>query len=139
MRVNAFIRLTVIMAVSAAGALWMLAPPIEGSTLTVVMLAVLALTAELMGFLLPRGASGSISFIPYMTAVMLVPNVSALAAIVGVRAIVEIARRQGGVKFVFNTAQLLLSYSLAVIVYRLTGGVSLFSLRSLGVAGATLE
>jgi putative nucleotidyltransferase with HDIG domain len=138
MKVNSFVRIVAFLALSAAAALWMIAPPTEGSFSTVAMLALLALTADLMGFLLPRGAAGSISFIPYMTAVMLVPNVSALAAIVSTRVIVELARRRGGLKFVFNTAQLLLTYAIAVAVYRGFGGRSLYDFRHMSVAELTI-
>lgn len=110
----------------------------DWSLATVVTLAVVALTAELMGFLLPRGAGGSISFIPYMTAVVLVPNVAALVAIVGARAIVELARRRPMVKFFFNTGQLLLTYALAILAYRALGGRSLFDLRALSLAELTV-
>jgi putative nucleotidyltransferase with HDIG domain len=98
----------------------------------------LALTAELMGFLLPRGASGSISFIPYMTAVLLVPNVSALVVILVARTIAEAARRNSLLKLIFNCSQLVLSYGFAVGVYRAAGGVSLFSLTNLSVSKVTI-
>jgi putative nucleotidyltransferase with HDIG domain len=114
-----------------------LAPVTDGNFVTVSILAVLALTAELLAFLLPRGAAGSLSFVPYMTTVLLVPNSSALAAIVGVHAIAEIARRTGVVKFVFNTAQILLTYSIAIAIYRLLGGRSLFDLRPMAVSAVT--
>jgi putative nucleotidyltransferase with HDIG domain len=127
------------MAAIAGGALYHFAPPAGDWSLgTVVTLAVVALTAELMAFLLPRGAAGSISFIPYMTAVVLVPNTAALLAIVGARAIVEFARRPAPIKFFFNTGQLLLTYSLTILLYRTLGGQSLFELKELTVAQLTV-
>jgi putative nucleotidyltransferase with HDIG domain len=128
-----------LLAAAAAIVVWHLHPPAADWTIgTVAILAVLALTAELMGFLLPRGASGSISFIPYMTAVLLVPNFAALAAILCARLLGEIARKQEPRKAVFNVAQLTSAYSLSILAYNLLGGVSLFALRDIGVARATV-
>src|SRR6478735_7917743 len=139
MRVNSFVRFVCLLATVAAIALWRLYPPrADWSFGAIAMLAALALTAELMGFLLPRGASGSISFIPYMTSVLLVPNFAALGAIVGSRAVVEIVRARGPLKIAFNTAQLLLTYSVAIGTYVLLGGVSLFALQKMSVAEVTI-
>ncbi len=92
-----------------------------------------------MVFLLPRGATGSISFIPYMTAVLLVPNFAALAAIGLANAIAEIAKRRGVIKFAFNTAQLIVTYAIAIAVYRQLGGVTLLALTHTSAADATLK
>lgn len=140
MKVNRFVCLISLLAICAALLLWQQAPPnASWNFSTIATLAALAITAELMGFLLPRGASGSISFIPYMTTVLLVPNFAALGAIVGSRAVMEIVRARGGQKIVFNTAQLLFTYSVAIGTYVYFGGVSLFDLRSLNVADATVS
>ena len=86
MKANSFIRVVCTLAVLSAIALWKFMPPSADWTIrTVLTLAAFALTAELMAFLLPRGASGSIAFVPYMTAVMLVPNFAALLAIPAAR------------------------------------------------------
>ena len=139
MKPKSFVQLVCCFAVAATALLAHFAPAAgDWSLATVVTLAVVALTAELMGFLLPRGAGGSISFIPYMTAVVLVPNVAALFAIVGARAIVELARRRPAVKFFFNTGQLLLTYAIAIMAYRALGGQSLFDLRDLTLAQLTV-
>lgn len=139
MKPKFFVQLVCCLALIATAVLGYAAPaPSDWSLATVVTLGVVALSAEFMGFLLPRGAAGSISFIPYMTAVVLVPNVSALVAIVGARAIVEFARRREAVKFFFNTGQLLLTYALAILAYRALGGTSLFELRELTVAQLTV-
>ena len=139
MKANSFIRLVCLSAVLAALALWFYAPPSpDWAIRTVVTLAIFALTAELMAFLLPRGASGSIAFIPYMTAVMLVPNFAALLAIPAARVIGEAARRKDPRKTIFNIAQLTLAYSLAIATYRILGGRSLFELRNLRVPEVTV-
>jgi putative nucleotidyltransferase with HDIG domain len=139
MKAKSFVRHISIVAALASAGLWYAAPPADDWTIgTVATLAALALMGELMGFILPRGASGSIAFIPYMTTVLLVPNFAALAAIAAARILSEVAKRREAVKLVFNTAQLLLAYAIAIIVYRLLGGHSLFDLRSLSVAEVTV-
>ena len=135
---KSFVRLVCVLGIVASLLLYLIAPPAGDFSIgTVGALAVLALTAELMGFLLPRGAAGSISFIPYMTTVMLVPNFAALAAVGGANAIAEIARRRGGQKVAFNTAQLLLSYAAAIAAFRFLGGRSLFELHDLPASAVT--
>ena len=138
MKIRTFVQILCLLATAAAAAVWQMYPPSsEWSAGTVATLGAVALTAELMGFLLPKGASGSIAFIPNMTAILLVPNFAALLAIVGVRVIAELARRTGAIKFLFNTAQLLFSYAIGIILYRALGGVSLFELVHLSVADVT--
>jgi putative nucleotidyltransferase with HDIG domain len=139
MKPKSFVQLICCLAVVATAVLAHFAPAAsDWSLATVVTLGVVALTAELMGYLLPRGAGGSLSFIPFMTAVVLVPNVAALLAIVGARVIVELARRRPALKFFFNTGQVLLTYALAILVYRTLGGRSLFDLRDLTLAQLTV-
>ena len=139
MKTNSFIRIVCALAVASAFALWMYAPPSADWTFkTVGTLAVFALTAELMAFLLPRGASGSIAFVPYMTAVMLVPNFAALLAIPAARFIGEAVKRKDPKKTLFNVAQLTLAYSVAILAYRGTGGQSLFDLKGLSTTELTV-
>ena len=98
----------------------------------------MALTADLLGFLLPGGVTGSISFIPYVTAVLLAPNAYAVLAVVGSGAIAQLSRDRSAQKLVFNCSQLAVTYSVAIIAYRLLGGVSLFDLRTVSVAEVTI-
>ena len=127
------------LALVASAALWLVAPPSgDWSFATVATLAAFALTAELIAFLLPRGASGSIAFVPYMTAVMLVPNFAALLAIPAARFLGEAAQKRDPKKTLFNIAQLTLAYSLAIVVYRALGGRSLVELQGVRVAEVTV-
>jgi putative nucleotidyltransferase with HDIG domain len=101
-------------------------------------LAALAVTAELMGFLLPGGVTASISFIPYVTAVLLAPDAYALLAIVGAGGVAQLSRDRTAVKLIFNCSQQVLTYGGAIVIYRLLGGVSLFDLKSHSVSEATV-
>jgi putative nucleotidyltransferase with HDIG domain len=139
MRAKHFARLIWVLGIAAALLLWRFFPPApDWSLSTVITLAFLAITAEAMAFLLPRGATGSISFIPYLTTVLLVPNFAALLAISGARLVVEVAMRKRFFKTLFNVAQLTLSYSIAIAVYNWLGGMSLLALKHLTVAQVTV-
>ena len=139
MKANSFIKLVCVLAFAAAALLWQVAPPSgDWSFVTVATLAAFALTAELIAFLLPRGASGSIAFVPYMTAVMLVPNFAALLAIPVARFLGEAAQKREPKKTLFNIAQLTLAYSIAIIAYRVLGGHSFLDLEKVKVAKVTL-
>jgi putative nucleotidyltransferase with HDIG domain len=139
MKPTRFVNFVGLMAVLAAAGLWTLAPPAaDWNYGTVAVLAFVAITAEVMTFLLPRGALGSIAFIPYIATIMLVPNFAALVAIVGVRMVIEITRKSGVLKFVFNTSQVLFTYAIAIELYRVSGGHSLLEMRHVPIADVTV-
>src|SRR4051812_8655855 len=85
---------------------WHLVPATASShTNALWTLAALALTAELLAYLMPREATGSIAFIPYIATVLLVPDASALLAIIGTSVVSQLARKNNALKFFFNCAQ----------------------------------
>jgi hypothetical protein len=100
---------------------------------TLATLAFLALTAELLAFVLPRGARGSIAFIPYIATVLLVPSFAALVTIAVSKAIAEFAGKRERLRQVFNVAQLTVTICATILVYRALGGVSLLSLSGVGI------
>jgi putative nucleotidyltransferase with HDIG domain len=121
-----------------AALVWHLVP--AGATsngATLWTLAALAVTAELLAYLMPRDSTASIAFIPYIATVLLVPNPTALVAIVGAAALAQLARQRNMLKFFFNCAQVTLTYSGALLAYHYLGGTSLFELRELSVADVT--
>jgi putative nucleotidyltransferase with HDIG domain len=140
MRTKSYAQLVCFGALVAAIAVWRAFPPTASTSVaTLWTLAALALIAELLAYLMPRGATASVSFIPYVAIVLLVPDFSALIAIVGACAIAQTARPRNVLKFCFNCAQQGLSYSAALAAYRVLGGVSLFELSHVAVADATLR
>jgi putative nucleotidyltransferase with HDIG domain len=139
MRTKTFVELVSLGALLIAAWLWRTMPADAGANIsTLGTLATLALTAELMAFLLPGGVVGSIAFIPYVTTVLLSPNALGLAAIVGSGAIAKLSRQRNVQKFIFNCAQQTLAYGCAIVVYQYFGGRSLFVLRSLSVSEVTI-
>ena len=139
MKTTTFVKLTCLGALLVGALVYHFAPAEgEWNFATLSTLAALALTAELMGFLLPRGATASISFIPYVTTVLLIPDFSALVAVVGASAVAQLSRKKGATKFFFNSAQQVLTYGGAIAAYRLFGGISLLDVRHLSIAEATV-
>src|SRR5690349_1498748 len=139
MRTKTYVELVSLGALLIAVWLWRTMPADASANIsTLGTLATLALTAELMAFLLPGGVVGSIAFIPYVTTVLLSPNALGLAAIVGSGAIAKLSRQRNVQKFVFNCAQQTLAYGCAIVVYEYFGGHSLFALRNLSVSEVTI-
>jgi putative nucleotidyltransferase with HDIG domain len=106
---------------------------------TLVTLGCLALTAELLAFVLPRGARGSVAFIPYMATVLLVPSFAALATIAVVKTIAEVAGKRESQRQVFNIAQLSFTFAATILIYRALGGVSMLSLHGYSIQEITLR
>jgi hypothetical protein len=139
MRVKVYVQLICLSALLIGALVWHFFPVDPESNISVLItLALLALTAEYMSYLLPRGATSSISFVPFLTTVFLVPNVAALIAIVAAGSMAQLSKRKDGLKLLFNCCQLAVSYGCAITVYRLLGGQSFFALTHLGVAQATM-
>lgn len=138
-RTKTYVQLVCLAALILGAAIWRFVPPGHGWSFTTLgTLAALALTAELMGFLLPGGVKGSISFIPYIATILLAPNFYALVSIVIAGAIAQLARHKDAMKFVFNCAQQTITYGSAILAYNYLGGVSLFDIRQLSVAEVTV-
>jgi len=96
--------------------------------IAVLVLAGLAVSAEMLSFLLPRSASGSLAFIPFFAAAILVPAWPSVAAIAAESLIVEAASKRARHKAAFNVAQRTFSLGAAIWVYLGLGGVGLSEL-----------
>jgi HD-GYP domain-containing protein (c-di-GMP phosphodiesterase class II) len=153
-RVSAFIALTVITAVAAALTVgYVLPAATQQQQAAVLVLCVLGLVAELLMYRMPHAASGSIAFIPLLSAALISPTSLAVAGIGLVTLIAQIQRRNSVKKALFNVAQLVLSSSVAVLVYHglagsaltldtggsLTGGVWSLVLPAAGMVGVYLS
>jgi putative nucleotidyltransferase with HDIG domain len=139
MRIRTYVQLVTLLALICGAFLVHAYPPGPHSTFNILgTLGALALTADLLGFLLPGGVTGSISFIPYITAVALAPDIGSLCAIVLTGGIAQLSRERSAQKLLFNASQLALTYGMAIVAYRLLGGVSLLDVRDHSVADVTL-
>ncbi len=129
---------TAVAAFAATALLYANSPPLPRDGFqTLVVLAVLALVAELLSFLLPHGARGSIAFIPYLASALIVPHWYSVVAIVVVSAITQIVIKSQFDRGLFNIAQHALTLGVAILVYRGLGGDSFFTLGHASIADTT--
>src|SRR5436309_12923725 len=104
-RVHLFVIGLTITALLAAGALYRGGP--QGVSLhfgDALLLCVLAIAGELLPFALPQSATGTIGFIPYFAAAILVPSWASVASVALVSALLELWYRREAIKGVFNVA-----------------------------------
>jgi len=117
-----------ITAIAIALAYW-LRPGVSASMLSdALLLCGLAVTAELLSFLLPRSASGSIGFIPYFASAIVVPAWPSVFAVLIVKATGELWWRRPFLKGALNVSAHCLAELIAIGVFVSLGGVSLRSL-----------
>jgi putative nucleotidyltransferase with HDIG domain len=103
----------------------------------ILILGGLAVVADMLAFLLPHGARGSIAFIPYLASVLIVPHWSALVVIASVTGVMLLSRRVQLEELVFNVAQQTLTLAIAILVYEGLGGESFLSLSGASLAMVT--
>jgi hypothetical protein len=88
-------------------------------------LSLVALLTQMLNYMLARNATGSISFIPFLASAAVAPDWVAVAGVGCVAAVVQLTRRRGLLKSIFNICQQCLSVAAAILVYRAVGGRSL--------------
>jgi len=96
-----------------------------------VMLCGLAISAELLGYVLPRSAEGTIAFIPYLAAVIVVPGWPSVFAVAVIKLLAELCARRPPFKALLNIAGHVVMQLVAVTVYVSLGGVPLQSIDGL--------
>jgi hypothetical protein len=114
-----------ILAFGAAAWVMQLTPPAENSGLgAAVCFALLGILAQALGHKLGGNAGGNISFIPFLTAAMLAPNLATVLTVATAVLFVEISAKRAPYKVFFNVAQYTLGISTGIIAFRLAGGLS---------------
>lgn len=134
-----FVAATVCSAVLIIVAVHSLWPSVNPPQLqSTVILGALALTAELLGFVMSSAVVGSIAVIPYLAMVLVVPSWLAIAVIAAVKAIAE-CRSGSVIRSSFNVAQHALAAGVAVLFYRALGGTGFTELSNPSFVHATLR
>lgn len=125
-RVSAFVYGVAIASIIALAGLWQrdshVVPELLLGALGLVLLG--AYTA-ITKYRTSKNANGEVSFIPYLSAVVIYPNWSTVAIIGLAVTAVEIGKKKHYLKQVFNSAQFTLATTLAALVYTSLGGVAL--------------
>jgi putative nucleotidyltransferase with HDIG domain len=110
----------------------------SGGLEAVLLLSALALVAEVLAFLLPGSARGSLAFIPYLAGVLLMPHWILLPAVGIVKGISERAARIEWRRTIFNVAVHVGMMAVAIWTYVGLGGRGLLSLGALTLQEATV-
>jgi hypothetical protein len=128
-RVELYVALVVALAIGCGILVYAVDPAVtDGSLTAIVLLAILAVVAEALVFLLPLSATSSLAFIPYFATVFVAPTWLALIVISGVRILADTVARRDTIKKIFNAAQHALILAVCILIYRELGGVSLLAL-----------
>jgi putative nucleotidyltransferase with HDIG domain len=108
------------------------APVVSRSMLyDALLLCGLAVTAELLAYFLPRSATGSLGFIPYFAAAIVVPAWPSVLSVVAVKATAELCARKPVIKLLLNVSSHALMELTAIFLYLRLGGVALPEIRDL--------
>jgi len=122
-RVEAYVAVICVMALASIAGVIALSPPnVREHLPSAACFAALGVLAHMLAHRLPRGASGSIAFLPFLAIVLVTPSWAALLAVGGAMASVELFNGKQPIKSVFNVAQVTLAVATCVIVYQLLGG-----------------
>jgi putative nucleotidyltransferase with HDIG domain len=133
-----YVGLVCIAALVAAVALHSHQPRVADEAITAVaVLSALAVVAELLVFLLPWGARGTVAHIPYLASVLIAPSWITVVAVCAVKALTERVAGMAPIKAVFNTAQSCLALSLSIAVYVALGGISFLDVADQSLAPLT--
>lgn len=84
--------------------------------------AIVGIIAQSLAYQLPRGVSGNISFIPFLSALALAPGIPLVLAVLLAVTAGEIIQRRQRQKALFNVAQYTLAISLSILTYVTLGG-----------------
>lgn len=88
----------------------------------------LAIAAEFLSYLLPRAATGSIGFIPYLAAAIVVPGWPSVVSVILVKSASEIVKRRAPIKAALNISSHALCELVAITVFLGLGGHGLGSM-----------
>ncbi len=140
-RIKVYVSITVTASAALAALVYLLSPGVRPDQLQAASsFAVLGVLFQLVSYRKSKDAIGSITFLPFLAAIVLSPNWAALAA-VGVAAVIcEFFARRVPIKAIFNIAQLVLSAAFCVLVYRFLDGTSIlqFTMSSIPAVAVVL-
>lgn len=125
-KTRAYVGCVTLLALLGGFAVYMHAPAMAQSTMTdALMLCALAIVAEILCYLLPNSARGSIGFVPYFAAAIVVPAWPSVAAVILVKASAEMLSRIAPIKALLNVAAHAIMQLIVITVYLNLGGLSL--------------
>jgi HD domain len=120
--------------VALLAALWTVAMILRGPApapfmvTDALILCGLAVTAEVLSYVLPRSATGTIAFIPYLAAVLIVPSWPGVVGVILVKASVETIQGRALIKRLLNLSAHTLMELAGITTYLALGGVGFHAL-----------
>jgi putative nucleotidyltransferase with HDIG domain len=131
-RVRVYVTFVAFAALIATAIVFWQAPRNASSMLSdALILCALAIAGELLGFVLPQRAIGSIGFIPYFAAAILVPTWPSVLGVAVLRTALELTSSRENIKRVLNVASHTLMEAIAVLVFVGLGGKSLLQFENI--------
>lgn len=125
-RVSRIVESVAVGAVMASAALVALGPvPTAEQLGASIFFIVFGVFAAVLGYRTASGMSGSIGFLPFLSAVLITPNFAALAPVAISVTLAEIIAKRAPIKAAFNVAQHVFAQAMSVGVYLTLGGTSL--------------
>lgn len=126
-------------ALTVGWALYAIEPAIPTEGLEALFfLCVLAFVAEVLALLMPNTIYGSVAFVPYLSAVLIVPHWITVVGVAAVRLVLEVCARRVLHKAIFNIAQQSLAVACAVLVFKFTAGESMYALSGYSLSQITI-
>lgn len=126
LKIQLYVACVAIAALFAGAQLFLMAPAIEfGFAAGALAFATLGLVAQAVAHTAKGESRGSISFLPFLTAMVLYPSWITVAFVAVATMAGEFAQKKASIKRVFNVAQYMLSVGASAILYRVLGGVPL--------------
>ncbi len=125
-RVQIYVIAIIILSAVASAAVFAAAPTFTlDGVLDALFLCTLAVAGEVLSFVLPYKAVGTIGYIPYFAAAIVVPGWPSVLGVGMVRLVMEATSRRQVIKQALNTSSYVLMEALAILIYRALGGASL--------------
>ena len=121
-----FVFAVVIMSIASVALAYQVAPSLDWQDArSAGFFALIGILAQATAYALPRNASGSIAFIPFLSALAVAPSLPLIGGVALALICGEILQRPEPLKAAFNVFQYVLAIALAIVVYRLTGGLAM--------------
>jgi HD-GYP domain-containing protein (c-di-GMP phosphodiesterase class II) len=124
-RIHSVVGIVVVAAMLSLAAVYAYDPtPPSGWLPFAIGLGCFAIVAELLEYRMPQGGQASTALIPILAIGLVAPSWHGVLVVAACEALHQAIRRRQLLKAIFNTAQAVISISLASIAYRILGGHS---------------
>lgn len=125
-RVTTYVLCVVVVAVAAVAGLGVVSPQVDYSLLEgAIAFAAMGLMTQALLFSMASGTNASISFLPFLTCVVLYPSWITVLLVASAVSLMELRQKKPNIKRAFNIAQYAVATAGATIAYLIFGGLPL--------------